>query len=126
MRRPRLSAETGSAVVAGVDPSKFGAGQLVVDLVYDPPLTPFLLEASRQGATVRNGLGMLVHQAAHQIRLWTGADPPLSVMWSVVGGDASRDRSAQPHERAPEPPGDEPEPYREAAQPDGEPNQPGG
>ena len=62
----------------------------MVDLVYDPPLTPFLLEARRQGATVRNGLGMLVHQAAHQIRLWTGAEPPLSVMWSVVGGDTSR------------------------------------
>jgi shikimate dehydrogenase len=81
---------SGSEFVAGVDPSKFGSGQLVVDLVYDPPLTPFLLEARRQGATVRNGLGMLVHQAAHQIRLWTGAEPPLSVMWSVVGGDTSR------------------------------------
>ena len=80
----------GAGVVAGVDPSKFGAGQLVVDLVYDPPLTPFLLEARRQGATVRNGLGMLVHQAAHQIRLWTGSEPPIGVMWSVVGGDTSR------------------------------------
>lgn len=77
-----------SAVVAGVDPSRFGAGQLIVDLVYDPALTPFLLEAKRHGAKVRNGLGMLVHQAARQIRLWTGSEPPLSVMWGVVGGDA--------------------------------------
>ncbi len=83
------SAGTGDppAVVAGVDPSRFGAGQLVVDLVYDPALTPFLLEARRQGASVRNGLGMLVHQAARQIHLWTGSEPPLSVMWAVVGGD---------------------------------------
>jgi len=78
------SAAGSSAVVAGVDPSWFGAGQLVVDLVYDPPVTPFLLEALRQGATVRNGLGMLVYQAARQIRLWTGAEPPLDVMWAVV------------------------------------------
>jgi shikimate dehydrogenase len=78
-----------SAVVAGVDPSWFGAGQLVVDLVYDPPLTPFLLEAQGHGASVRNGLGMLVYQAARQIRLWTGTEPPLGVMWAVVGGDRS-------------------------------------
>ena len=78
-----------SAIIAGVDPSWFGAGQLIVDLVYDPPLTPFLLEARRQGAAVRSGLGMLVYQAARQIRLWTGEEPPLSVMWAVVGGAGS-------------------------------------
>jgi len=78
-----------SAVIAGVDPARFGAGQLVVDLIYDPALTPFLLEARRHGAAVRNGLGMLVHQAARQIQLWTGAEAPVSAMWAVVGGDAS-------------------------------------
>ena len=46
-------------------------------------MTPFLAAAQRQGATVRNGLGMLVYQAARQIRLWTGAEPPLEVMWAV-------------------------------------------
>jgi shikimate dehydrogenase len=90
-RRPKV-ASPGSGpgeavVVAGVDPRWFGPGQLVVDLVYDPPRTPFLLEAERNGATVRNGLGMLVNQAARQIRLWTGLEPPLQVMWAVVGGD---------------------------------------
>jgi len=80
-------AEDRSAVVAGVDPAWFGSGQLVVDLVYDPPLTPFLLEARRHGASVRNGLGMLVYQAARQIHLWTGDEPPLSVMWAAVGGE---------------------------------------
>jgi shikimate dehydrogenase len=72
------------ALVAGVDPSWFGAGQLVVDLVYDPVRTPFLMEAERHGAAVRSGLGMLVHQAARQIIFWTGAAPPLEVMWNVV------------------------------------------
>jgi len=78
-----------TASIAGVDPSRFGPGQLVVDLVYDPLLTPFLLEARRKGASVRNGLGMLVHQAARQIEIWTGAEPPVSDMWAVVGGDDS-------------------------------------
>ena len=57
-----------------------GPGQLVVDIVYDPPVTP-LVEAARQaGATATNGLGMLIHQAAHAFRLWTGEDPPLEAM----------------------------------------------
>jgi shikimate dehydrogenase len=66
----------------------------VVDLVYEPPVTPFLIEAERQGATVRSGLGMLVHQAARQIRFWTGAQPPLEVMWAVVRRHG--DRSEEP------------------------------
>jgi shikimate dehydrogenase len=86
------------ALVAGVDPGWFGTGQLVVDLVYDPPRTSFLLEAERHGATVRSGLGMLVHQAARQIRLWTGAEPPLEVMWAVVRQPGSQ---TQPRESAP-------------------------
>jgi shikimate dehydrogenase len=76
-----------SPIVAGVDPAWFGAGQLVVDLVYDPALSPFLAEARRAGATVRNGLGLLVYQAARQIKLWTGAEPPLGAMWAAVGGN---------------------------------------
>jgi len=92
-RPPESGADRGG-VIAGVDPSWFGAGQLVVDLVYDPPVTPFLIEAERQGATVRSGLGMLVHQAARQIRFWTGAQPPLEVMWAVVRGHG--DRSEEP------------------------------
>lgn len=63
-------------------------GQLVVDLVYHPARTPFLDAAAAAGATVRNGLGMLVHQAALQVAWWTGEDPPLDVMWSAVSAHA--------------------------------------
>lgn len=82
--RTGSSGEGNDAVIAGVNAAWFGAGQVVVDLVYDPAVTPFLLEAERHGATVRSGLGMLVHQAARQIRLFTGMEPPLEVMWAVV------------------------------------------
>jgi shikimate dehydrogenase len=88
-RLPTSLVASGPVTVAGVDASWFGAGQLVVDLVYDPVRTPFLIEAERHGAAVRSGLGMLVHQAARQIIFWTGAAPPLDVMWKVV-----RDRPA--------------------------------
>jgi shikimate dehydrogenase len=55
-------------------------GTLIVDLIYHPPVTPLLQAARAQGAVAVNGLGMLIHQAAHQFRLWTGEDPPLEVM----------------------------------------------
>lgn len=63
-----------------VDPADIRAGTVVVDLIYYPPLTPLLEAARARGAVAVNGLGMLIHQAAHQFRLWTGEDPPLEVM----------------------------------------------
>ncbi len=71
-------------------------GQLVVDLVYHPPRTPFLEAAAAAGATVRNGLGMLVHQAALQVAWWTGEAPPLDALWAAVGEAASPVGSAIP------------------------------
>lgn len=61
-------------------------GQLAVDLVYAPPLTPFLADAAAAGATTRNGLGMLVRQAALQFELWTGEVAPIEVMWDAARG----------------------------------------
>lgn len=63
-----------------VDADRLGAGQVVVDLVYDPVETPLLVAARERGAMPVNGLGMLVHQAAHAFRRWTGEDPPVEVM----------------------------------------------
>jgi shikimate dehydrogenase len=63
-----------------LDPAHIPAGSLVVDLIYHPPVTPLLEAARSRGAVAVNGLGMLIHQAAHQFRSWTGEDPPLEVM----------------------------------------------
>ena len=63
-----------------IDPSVLGSGQLVCDLIYAPPVTPLLREARQRGATAMNGLGMLIHQAGHQLRQWTGQEPPLDAM----------------------------------------------
>jgi len=63
-----------------VEPAHLGSGQLVVDLVYHPAVTPLVDAARAAGAVAVNGLGMLIHQAAHAFRLWTGEDPPLEVM----------------------------------------------
>ena len=69
-----------------VDPGLLGPGQLVVDLVYHPPVTPWLAAAAGQGSITSNGLGMLVHQAALQIERWTGTTAPVDAMWAAVEG----------------------------------------
>ena len=63
-----------------MDTGHLGSGQLVVDLIYRPAITPLMEAARMAGAAAVNGLGMLIHQAAHAFRLWTGEDPPLEVM----------------------------------------------
>ncbi len=61
-----------------------GAGQLVVDLIYHPPITPLLAHAEANGASVANGVGMLVHQAAHAFSRWTGEAAPLAQMTAAA------------------------------------------
>jgi shikimate dehydrogenase len=73
-----------------VDASRFGSGQLVVDLVYDPPVTEWLAQAGSNGARIRGGLGMLVHQAALQVEIWSGSRAPLPEMWRAVGRRVTR------------------------------------
>lgn len=50
-------------------------GALVVDMMYGPAAQPFLAWAARHGATGRDGLGMLVEQAAAAFELWRGVRP---------------------------------------------------
>jgi shikimate dehydrogenase len=67
-----------------LDTAYLVAGQVVVDLVYHPAVTPWLLAARERGAVTHNGLGMLVHQAAAQLRSWTGKEPPVAAMWQAA------------------------------------------
>jgi shikimate dehydrogenase len=74
-----------------VDPGLLGPAQVVVDLVYHPPVTPWLEAAAERGAATANGLGMLVHQAALQIERWTGHEAPVDGMWAAVTSPGSHD-----------------------------------
>jgi shikimate dehydrogenase len=60
--------------------SGFHGGQVVVDLVYGSAETELARAAGERGATVIDGLEVLVHQAAASFRLWTGVEPPRDVM----------------------------------------------
>jgi shikimate dehydrogenase len=56
------------------------AGHVVVDIVYTHGDTDLLAQARARGATVIDGLEMLVRQAAAAFELWTGRSAPLDVM----------------------------------------------
>jgi shikimate dehydrogenase len=60
------------------------AGQVVFDAVYASGLTDFLVAAQAGGATVVDGLTMLLGQAAEAFSLWTGVPAPLEVMRDAV------------------------------------------
>jgi shikimate dehydrogenase len=50
-------------------------GAWALDMVYGPAAQPFLHWAQAQGARTRDGLGMLVAQAAEAFSLWLGQRP---------------------------------------------------
>lgn len=68
------SSLAGSAVpVAG---SVLKPGALACDLMYGPAADGFMAWARAHGARPRDGLGMLVEQAAASFALWRGVRPP--------------------------------------------------
>ena len=64
-----------------VPASVLAPGALALDMMYGPAAAPFLAWAAEHGAQGRDGLGMLVHQAAEAFLLWRGVRPdPLPVL----------------------------------------------
>jgi shikimate dehydrogenase len=53
---------------------------MALDLNYQPSETPFLAAAKAAGCRTANGLGMLLHQGAVALELWTGRPAPVDVM----------------------------------------------
>ena len=58
-----------------VAPDVLGPGSLALDMMYGPATRPFLAWAAAHGARGRDGLGMLVEQAAEAFWLWRGVRP---------------------------------------------------
>ena len=52
----------------------------VYDMIYRPAETPLMRAARTAGCRVANGLGMLLHQGAQALELWSGQNPPIGVM----------------------------------------------
>lgn len=73
-----------------LDPAWLRPEHLVADLVYHPLETALLRAAAAVGARPFDGLGMLIHQAALQQRLWTGDAPDVDAMRAAALGELAR------------------------------------
>ena len=64
-----------SAELPPVPATVFAPGALALDMMYGKEPTVFLQFAASHGAAVRDGLGMLVEQAAEAFAVWRGVHP---------------------------------------------------
>jgi shikimate dehydrogenase len=74
-----LANATASSMSGGevpVDRRVLKPGALACDMMYGPAAAGFLRWAGEHGALGRDGLGMLVEQAAEAFLLWRGVRPP--------------------------------------------------
>ena len=73
-----------SAAMPPVPASAFRKGTLALDMMYGKKLSPFLLFAKAHGATVRDGLGMLVEQAAEAFYVWRDVRPQTQTVLAAM------------------------------------------
>ena len=83
---------TASSLAGGEVPvaaSVLKRGTLAVDMMYGPSAAGFMAWARAHGAVPRDGLGMLVEQAAEAFEIWRGVRPPaaqvLAELRALVG-----------------------------------------
>ena len=67
-----------------LDISTLKPGQIVADVVFNPPVTRLLSEAAARGCRTIDGLSMLVNQGVLGIQYWTGLLPDAAVMRSAL------------------------------------------
>jgi len=65
-------------------------GAVLFDAIYDPWPTPLAAAAQAAGARIVSGLDLLLTQAVHQFRLFTGVPAPVAAMRTALWEAAAR------------------------------------
>ncbi len=86
------SASSLQAAASPVAADVLGAGCLAIDLMYGPAAAPWLAWAQAHGAQARDGLGMLVEQAAEAFVLWRGVRPATAPVLAALRAELSAER----------------------------------
>lgn len=76
---------------APVSPAVLSRNGLAIDLMYGPQAAPFLRWAQAHGAQARDGLGMLVEQAAEAFHIWRGVRPQTPPVLHALREQLARD-----------------------------------
>jgi len=76
-----------SAQTLPISPRVFASYTLAYDMMYGANPTIFMQFAAAQGAKVRDGLGMLVEQAAESFFLWRGVRPETGAVFNDLRED---------------------------------------
>ena len=76
----------GSGWAGGSGPA-LGPGQVVVDLVYHPAVTPWLEAARARGARVPTGSACWSTRPPCRSSWWTGQEAPVDAMWRSGAGE---------------------------------------
>ena len=85
------SASSVNGIAAPVAPTVLARGCLAVDLMYGPPADAFMAWAREHGARARDGLGMLVEQAAEAFQFWRGVRPRTPPVLQALRDHIARD-----------------------------------
>ena len=67
-----------------IDINSFSPEWAVYDMVYNPQETQLFIEAEKHGCSVKTGLGMLVHQGAKALEIWTGKKVDAQIMHKIA------------------------------------------
>ena len=86
------SASSLQGAAVPVHPRVLAAGALALDLMYGPAAESFMAWARRAGAVPRDGLGMLVEQAAEAFHFWRGVRPLTAPVLAALRADMAAGR----------------------------------
>lgn len=78
------------AAAPAIDPAWLHPGQILYDVIHNPPESRLVELARERGARALGGLPMLVHQGALAFAAWTGVEPPRDVMKEALRAELAR------------------------------------
>ena len=81
-------------IASPVPASTLAPAALAVDLMYGAAAAPFLAWAAAAGAVARDGLGMLVEQAAEAFFIWRGVRPPTAPVLAALRATLATEAAA--------------------------------
>jgi shikimate dehydrogenase len=84
------SSSSVQGAAAPVSTAVLSHGGLAIDLMYGPAALPFIAWARANGCRARDGLGMLVEQAAEAFFLWRGVRPQTASVLSALRAHLAR------------------------------------